>query len=200
VSKTYPMLRRSDNMTSAVDRLARTVRPQCSWQDRGKCGVKGIGPLILPALVVLLMMSFSTGCFAVKLAKGENGTDVTGIQPGVTRANAEAILGPPVREWTSSTGIRYTTYYYDAGRPPNMPDAAAAGILDLITVGIFEFVVAINAKPWILDHHTDVVVISYDNRDVVLGIFDEFDELPPDGRSGPRRWERGPANREVRTL
>jgi hypothetical protein len=137
------------------------------------------------------MVSFLTGCFAVKLAKGEKGTDVTGIQPGVTQANAEAILGHPVRKWTSSTGIRYTTYYYDAGLPPNMPDAAAAVIVDLITVGIFELVVAINEpKPWILDHHTDVVVISYDNRAVVLGIFDEFDELPPDGRSGSRRWKR----------
>jgi hypothetical protein len=27
-------------------------------------------------------------------------------------------------------------------------------------------------------------------RPVVLGIFDEFDELPPDGRSGPRIWKR----------
>src|SRR6266850_6132050 len=190
------MLRRPDNMTSAVDRPARGVRPQCSWQDRGKCGVKGIGPLILPALVVLLMVSFSTGCFAVKLAKGEKGTDVTGIQPGVTRANAEAILGPLVREWTSSTGIRYTTYYYDAGLPPNMPDAAAAVIMDVISVGLFELFWAIDKKPWILDHHTDVVVISNDDRAVVLGIFDEFDELPPDGRSGPRQWKGMPPESE----
>jgi len=142
------------------------------------------------------MVSFSTGCFAVKLAKGEKGTDVTGIQPGVTRANAEAILGPPVREWTSSTGIRYTTYYYDAGLPPNMPDAAAAVIMDVISVGLFELFWAIDKKPWILDHHTDVVVISNDDRAVVLGIFDEFDELPPDGRSGPRQWKGTPPESE----
>lgn len=191
------MLHRPDNMTSALDRPARGVRPQCSWQDCGECGAKGIGPLFLPALVVLLMVSFSTGCFAVKLAKGEKGADVTGIQPGVTRANAEAILGPPVRKWTSSTGIRYTTYYYDAGRPPNMPDAVGAVIMDLITAGIFEFVVAVNEpKPWILDHITDRIVTSYDDRAVVLGIFDEFDELPPDGRSGPRRWKRAPPESE----
>jgi hypothetical protein len=146
--------------------------------------------------VVLLLVSFLTGCFAVKLVKGEKGADVTGIQPGVTRANAEAILGPPVRKWTSSTGIRYTTYYYDAGLPPNMADAAGAVLMDLMTVGIFELVVAINKKPWILDHIVDGVVISYDNRDVVLGILDEFDELPPDGRSGPRRWERAPPESE----
>ncbi|MEO6308247.1 MAG: hypothetical protein ABIO96_06940 [Nitrospiraceae bacterium] len=136
-------------------------------------------------------MSFLTGCFAVKLAKGEKGVNVTGIQPGVTRANAEAILRPPVREWTSSTGILYTTYYYDAGRPSNMPEAAAVAIVDVISVGMFELVVAINEQqPWTLDHITERIVISYNDRAVVLGIFDEFDELPPDGRSGFRRWKR----------
>ena len=147
--------------------------------------------------MVVLLVSFSTGCFAVKFAKGEKGIDVTGIQPGVTRANAEAILRPPVREWTSSTGIRYTTYYYDAGRPPNMPKAVGVVIMDLISAGIFELVVAINEpKPWTLDHITGRTVISYDDRAVVLGIFDEFDELPPDGRSGPRRWKRAPPESE----
>ena len=136
--------------------------------------------------MVLLVVSFSTGCFAVKLAKGEKGADVTEVQPGATRANAEAILGHPVRKWTSSTGIRYVTYYYDAGRPPNMPEAEAAVMMDLKTAGIFEFVVAVNeSKPWNI---TERVVISYDDRAVALGIFDEFDELPPDGRSGSRRW------------
>src|SRR2546422_11419634 len=103
MSRTYPMLRRPDNMTSAVDRPARGVRPQCSWQDRGECGVKGIAPLFLHALMILLMVSFWTGCLAVKMAKGEKGADVTAIKPGVTRATAEAILGPLVREWTSSS-------------------------------------------------------------------------------------------------
>ena len=37
---------------------------------------------------------------------------------------------------------------------------------------------------------TDRIVTSYDDRAVVLGVFDEFDELPPDGRSGPRLWKR----------
>lgn len=154
-------------------------------QDRGACGVKGMGFLLLSALVVLSMVT--TGCVAVKFAKGEKGTDVTGIQPGVKRANAEAILGPPVRDWTSPTGIRYSTYYYDAGVPPNIPDAAAFALMDLISGGIFELVGAINEFP--LHHTTDGMVISYNDRAVVLGIFDEFDELPPDGRSGPRRWK-----------
>ena len=183
-------MHRPENMTSAVDRPARRVRPQCSWQDRGECEAKGIGPLFLPALVVVLMVSFSTGCFAVKLAKGEKGADITWIQPGVTRANAEATLGNPVRKWTSPTGIRYTTYYYDAGRPPNMSEAAAVAIMDVIFVGMFELIVATREQqPWTLDHITERIVISYNDRPVVLGIFDEFDELPPDGRSGPRRWK-----------
>jgi hypothetical protein len=155
-------------------------------QDRGACGIKGMGSLLLSALVVLSMVT--TGCFAAKLAKGEKGTDVTGIQPGVKRANAEAILGPPVRDWTSPTGIRYSTYYYDAGVPPSIPDAAAFALMDLISGGIFELMATTNGFP--LHHTTDGMVISYNDRAVVLGIFDEFDELPPDGRSNPRKWKR----------
>jgi hypothetical protein len=183
------MLHHPDNMTSVVEGPACGVRPQCSWQGLGECGAKGIGALFLPALVVLLMLSFSTGCLAVKMAKGEKGADVTAIQPGVTRATAEGILGPPVREWTSSSRIRYSTYSYDAGRPPNMSEAVAVVILDLVFFGMFELQAAIHGDPPPLAHLTDRVVTSYDDRAVVLGIFDEFDELPPDGRSGPRRWE-----------
>lgn len=184
-----PMLHRPDNMTSPVDRQVRGLRPQCSRQDHGECGANDIGPLVLPTLMVLLLVFFSTGCFAVKMAKGEKGPDVTGIQPGVTRANAEAMLSPPIREWTSSTGIRYTTYSYDAGRPPNMSETAAVVFMDVLTVGIFELILATREQqPWTLDHIMERIVISYSDRAVVLGIFDEFDELPPDGRSGPRRW------------
>jgi hypothetical protein len=37
---------------------------------------------------------------------------------------------------------------------------------------------------------TAQVLVSYDDQDVILGVFDEFDELPNDGRSGPRQWRR----------
>ena len=142
---------------------------------------------LLPSVLVVLSI-LTTGCFAVKLAEGEKGANVTAIQPGLSRAHAEAILGPPVREWTLPTGTRCATYHYDAGLPPNLPDAVAFALMDLLTVGMFE-VAAANNKPPIANHMTDAVVISYNDRDVVLGIFDEFDKLPSDGRSGPRRWK-----------
>jgi hypothetical protein len=133
----------------------------------------------------------------VQSATGEKGADVTAIQPGVTRAKAEAILGQPVREWIAPTGIRYTIYSYDAGRPPRMFFAVAYLFLDLSTVGISELMIASNEeKPPALDHITDRVVLSYDARDVILGLFDEFDTLPPDGRSSPRRWDRAPPQSE----
>ena len=113
--------------------------------------------------LILIVVSSSTGCYSMELAKGDRGVDVTSIQPGVTRMKAETALGHPVQSWVS-TGIRYATYEYH---------------LDLV--------------PWNRRRGDrsirDRIVLSYDDRAVILGIFDEFDELPPDGRSGIRRWE-----------
>ena len=189
------MLHGSEDNTRSVDQPARNEQPHCCWQDSGECGVRGLG-FLLPSILVVLSM-VTTGCFAVKLAQGEKGTNVTAIQPGVSRANAEAILGPPVRTWTSPTGMRYATYHYDAGLPPDIPDAAAFALMDLLTVGMFELTAA-NNKPPIANHMADAVVIAYNDRDIVLGILGEFDELPPDGRSGPRRWKTYAGSGEVR--
>lgn len=116
---------------------------------------------LLP-LLILIMVSSSTGCYPMKLAKGDKGVDVTSIQPGVTRMKAETALGPPMRRWVS-TSIRHATYEYKLGLVPyHLP---------------------------IGDQYIrDRIVLSYDDRDVILGIFNEFDDLPPNGRSGPHRW------------
>lgn len=155
-------------------------------------------PCLCSALI-LTMVSASMGCTptVARLAKGEKGVDVSSIQPDVTRANAEAILGPPVRGWTSPTGIRYATYTYDAGVPPNMKKATAFAVFNLMFFFLPEIVEPQRKNPlWYPTHIVERVAISYDDRDVILGIFDEFDDLPPDGRSGPRRWGRPPPESE----
>lgn len=120
---------------------------------------------------------------------------MTPLQPGAARAAAEAILGSPVREWTSSAGVRYRTYEYDAGCPPRPGDAAALLFMNLATLGLWEVFMAVAKLTKGEDpikcheHATERVVVAYDDQDLVLGIFDEFAELPADGRSGRRKWE-----------
>lgn len=144
------------------------------------------------ALLIMALACTWTGCTAVRLATGGGGAAVAPIQPGTARAAAEGILGSPVREWTSPTGIRYATYQYDAGWPPDVPEAIAVAFLDLISLGLIEYAERRDGNPSIrraAARRTSArVVVSYDHRDMILGIFDEFAELPPDGRSGRRKW------------
>ncbi len=137
-------------------------------------------------LILSLVLILATpACSAVDMARGERGLDVSGIQPGITRAEVENLLGTPRRTWVSEQGIRYATYEFDAGVPGNVAGGVAAGIfMDVATLGVWELF-----WPSLKKHTprtTGRAVISYDDRDVVLGLFDEFDELPPDGRSEKR--------------
>lgn len=143
-------------------------------------------------LILSLVLILATpACSAVDIARGESGLDVSGIQPGITRAEVENLLGTPQRTWVSEQGIRYATYEFDAGVAGEGAGGAAAAIfMDVATVGVWELFWPSMKKDQ--PRTTGRVVISYDDRDVVLGLFDEFDELPPDGRSEMRPAVLGP--------
>ena len=145
------------------------------------------GTAIIAALAML------AGCVAVRSWRGEKGADLGNIQPGVKRSAAETALGLPLGESVSATGVRYALYEYNAGIPPHPGDAVTAALLDVVTFGIFEIITYKNTgwrHPGEYDRRRIRVVVAYDTRDVILGIFDEANELPPDGRSGPYRWPR----------
>jgi hypothetical protein len=157
--------------------------------------------LRLPALLsILALASICARCTVAQLASGEKGIDVTKIQPGLTRSEAEAVLGPSIKKWKSPSGVTYRIYQYDSGRPPNVSDAAGAALMDIMTLGLLEVFMALQqsmGQSQILwkdymdkQRTTGRVVISYDDQDVILGVFDEFEELPTDGRSGPKQWKR----------
>ncbi len=143
---------------------------------------------------IIIIVIVLTGCTVADYAAGEKGVDVSNVQPGITRAEVEAVLGEPVRSWTSSTGVFYCTYEYDSGRPPIPSEVAAHLFMDIATLGFWELIwPSIKQEtpkgydePYDYDDKyrtTDTVLISYDNQDIIIGVFGEFDELPPDGRS-----------------
>jgi hypothetical protein len=141
---------------------------------------------------MIAALAMLAGCVVVRSWRGEKGADVSHIQPGAKRSEAETALGLPAREWVSPTGIRCALYEYNAGIPPHHGDAIVAAILDVVTFGIFEVIAFKRDQgrhPGEYDRRRSKVVISYDAREIILGIFDESGELPPEGRSGPYRWE-----------
>jgi len=142
-------------------------------------------------MVIALAIGACTGCYATKVWQGDKGDDVAALQPSATRANAEAVLGAPMRSWTSPTNIRYATYEYYAG----IPGSSSGFFFAIFSFGGTEIGYALNLlqypDPGPMGRMMmvwDRVVLAYDHRDVILGIFDEFDDLPSDGRSGQHKW------------
>ncbi|MFN8626592.1 MAG: hypothetical protein U0587_11520 [Candidatus Binatia bacterium] len=145
-------------------------------------------------VVCLVCASVEAGCTVAAALRGTPGTDVSGIKPGATKAQVEDVLGSPVREWVTSSGVRYRLYEYDGGVPPSKGTAAFHAAMDVFLVGIWEPVVAASnsahgapamggmPEPHVLGH----MAVSYSGDDIVIAVFDkvgEFDDLPSDGRS-----------------
>jgi hypothetical protein len=127
----------------------------------------------------------------------EKGVDASAVQPGASRAQAEAILGNAVKEWRSASGVRCGIYHYEAGRRADWDRAYGRAIINLATLGFADLFELIPNHPQFKFYEANrkrrtvvPIVVSFDVKEMILGIFDEFDELPPDGRSVPRNWQK----------
>jgi hypothetical protein len=136
---------------------------------------------ILLVMTVLLAAHSIAGCSIIRTAQTEPGANLERVQPGISRAELEGILGEPIRSWRSSLGVMYCLYEYDSGRPGSGTEAAAALLANLMTMGLFELIALIEPEAFYA-HHRGRIIISFDENNMVLGAFGEFDELPPDGR------------------
>jgi len=126
------------------------------------------------------------GCMAASALKGKKGLDVSTVKVGMSKADAEKSLGPPVREWVTSSGILYCVYDYDAGVPPSGGDAAAHVFMDVATAGVWEIFGAFGAFNDLEFRKREQIAVSYDAHGMVIGVFDhfgDFDILPADGRA-----------------
>jgi len=142
------------------------------------------------ALLLAILVGASTpGCLFVQTVSSEPGIDVSSIRPGVSREQVEKVVGAPLKQWTTSQGVRYSLYRYYGGMQPNAVSAGVVGFADVISLGMFEL---INLNPGQRDQFLQdlkkypFMAVSYDPHDVVIGVFpdiDEFAMLPSDGRA-----------------
>jgi len=144
-------------------------------------------------LALIAAAGLLSGCTVIKSARRVPGVDPTPIQPGVSRTEAEALLGESIKQWTSETGIRYRLYRYDDGHRPDLGLAGVFIFLNTITLGLHEVFAVITPEGKALAGGTNrrtfvPVIVSYNEADIILGVFDEFAVLPADGISGAREW------------
>jgi len=140
----------------------------------------------LAICILFLTMLLQYSCMAATALKGKKGLDVSTVKVGMSKADAEKSLGPPVREWVTSSGILYRVYDYDAGMPPSGGDAAAHVFMDVATAGVWEIFGAFGAFNDLESRKREQMAVSYDVNDMVIGVFDhfgDFDILPADGHA-----------------
>lgn len=144
------------------------------------------------AVFLFLLLSgsilFIAGCAVSKTLESTPGIDISGIKAGATRQQVEAVVGGPLREWTTRTGICYRLYRYDAGIEPSAGGAGLIVFMDVITLGLFEVIEATSNSPWNVrgEKKQPLLAVSYDAQDTVIGVFrdvGEFADLPEDGRA-----------------
>jgi hypothetical protein len=147
-------------------------------------------PKAIAWICLVLVLLQSQGCAVATLYRGKPGLDTTGVQPGASRADVETIMGAARREWTTQHDVRYRVYVYNGGVEGSVGDAIAFGVMDVISVGLWELFYAIHPMPdGAARKITERMAVSYDQSDTVIGVFDhfgDFDVLPDDGRAEGR--------------
>ncbi|NJC88509.1 MAG: hypothetical protein FIB02_08260 [Desulfuromonas sp.] len=102
----------------------------------------------------------------------------------------QAIVGPPLREWTTAVEIRYGVYSYNGGRPGSAADASALLFMDVITAGLFEVFMFLGTNDFERSGLMKQMAVAYDSNNLVVGAFDDFGDfeaLPVDGVNAGRR-------------
>lgn len=141
--------------------------------------------------LVLLTAILQQGCSVARDLKAEEGVDVSYIKPGISREEAEKVLGTPLREWVTESNIRYCVYKYDRGVPPRKGDAVYHAFMSVLSLGLTElFEMSAYSKhvnKVVKEHHRiyGQMAIAYDDNDTLVAVFDnfgDFDLLPKNGR------------------
>lgn len=120
-------------------------------------------PILLVAIVLM------QGCSVVMAAKGIKEPDMDVLRMGESRGRVEMEFGQPASVIEHPDGFTYATYAYMTGDKPSGGRAVAHGVMDVLTLGLWEIAgtpieMAADAK----DEHA--VVVVYDDSGFVVGI------------------------------
>jgi hypothetical protein len=92
-------------------------------------------PKVLGAIASLMLVA---GCSVGMALSGDKNPDIGAVRIGSTRGEAEMHLGSPVRTNAGAGGTRVDIYEYEIGNEPSAGRAVAHGVMDVLTLGIWE--------------------------------------------------------------
>lgn len=119
-------------------------------------------------LIILILCSclLLTGCSVGMAMSGKESPQLGAVRVGATRGEIELHLGAPV-EIKEENGIRSDIYEYEVGNEPSAGRAIGHGIMDILTLGIWEVV---GTPVEGAQGNKRKILISYDDADVVTKV------------------------------
>ncbi len=117
---------------------------------------------------ICLMLSavMMTGCSVGMAMSGKKQPELGAIRVGATRGEIELQLGSPV-EITEADGKRVDIYEYEIGNEPSAGRAIGHGVMDVLTLGIWEVV---GSPIEGFQGEKKRLMITYDESDVVTRV------------------------------
>ncbi len=91
-------------------------------------------------LLALLCMSSLSACSVVMSLDGKDEPDLTVVKQNVSRSDIEMQLGDPITIEQKPNGQIVAVYEYEVGKEPSTGRAVAHGVMDVLTLGIWEAV------------------------------------------------------------
>ena len=126
---------------------------------------------MLKSIYLLIMLCCFTplvcsGCSVGMAMSGKNTPNLGAVRIGATRGEVELHLGSPV-QILASDGKRIDIYEYEIGNEPSAGRAIGHGVMDVLTLGLWE-IVGTPVEAVQGDKHR--MQVEYDEKNVVVAV------------------------------
>ena len=116
------------------------------------------------------------GCSVGMAMSGKKDPNLGAFRVGSTRGEVELQLGSPISTTTTTEGRRVDLYEYEIGNEPSGGRAIAHGVMDVLTLGLWE-IIGTPIEGFQGSKHR--LTVTYDQEDRVMAINQSVVPPPP---------------------
>ena len=118
---------------------------------------------------VLFLALPMQACSVVMAVSGDKDPNLAVLQVGAARGLIELELGKAVEQHVAADGTTTCKYEYTIGNAPSGGRAVAHGVMDVLTLGLWE-IVGTPVEAFIPQHHE--VTVVYDRKQTLVSVND----------------------------
>lgn len=111
--------------------------------------------------LAILSSCFLSACSVGMALNGQKEPDLSVVKKEAHRTDIELQLGAPIKLESAPNGNTVATYIYEVGKEASTGRAVAHGVMDVLTLGIWEVV---GTSVEVLKGDTLQLVITYDSK------------------------------------